>query len=199
MRKNRTGLTLLVLLGLVAGMSGLVVASVPLYRMICEVTGLGGTTRVAERGEERRTSDVVVTVLFDANVNKGLPWRFAPAQREMKVKLGEEALAFFTATNLSDQPVTGTATFNVTPAKAGPYFNKIECFCFTEQRLEPGQTVEMPVSFFVDPAMLDNENANEVRTITLSYTFFRAKDDAGAKAPVSPQAKASTPQQANTN
>lgn len=174
-RRNRA--TVAVLLGLMAGMSALVVASVPLYRMFCSLTGVGGTPRAAAAAPAV-SSERMVTVRFDTSTAKDLPWRFKPVQSEMKVHLGENALAFFRATNVSDQTITGTATFNVTPDKVGSYFNKIACFCFNEQRLGPGETAEMPVSFFVDPAMIENETTNEVQTITLSYTFFRAK---GAK------------------
>ncbi len=175
---RRDAATVLALLLVIAAMGGLVAASVPLYQLFCRVTGYGGTTQVqaAAPGAVTRT----VTVRFDASTAKGLDWRFRPAQREVTLRLGEDALAFYTATNASDHPITGTATFNVTPAKAGQYFNKIECFCFTEQRLEPGQTVEMPVTFFVDPALAEDENTAEVTTITLSYTFFEADKGRGS-------------------
>jgi len=158
-------------LAALAAMVGLVVASVPLYRLFCAVTGYGGTTRVAAAAPGATTRPI--TVRFDASVAKDLPWRFVPAQREIRTHLGEQVLAFYTATNTGTQPLVGTATFNVTPDKAGRYFNKIECFCFTEQRLEPGKSIEMPVTFFVDPALADDTLVNEVMTITLSYTFFR--------------------------
>ncbi|HLO76042.1 MAG TPA: cytochrome c oxidase assembly protein [Magnetospirillum sp.] len=158
-------------LAALAAMVGLVVASVPLYRLFCKVTGYGGATRVSAAAPG--AVDRVVTVRFDGSVSKNLPWRFRPDQREMTVHLGEQALATFSATNTGNTPIVGTATFNVTPDKAGRYFNKIACFCFTEQRLEPGETVDMPVTFFVDPALADDPYANEVTTITLSYTFFR--------------------------
>ncbi|CAA7613645.1 cytochrome c oxidase assembly protein [Magnetospirillum sp. UT-4] len=160
----------------VAAMLGLVAASVPLYDMVCRATGLGGATRTATAApgaEEAGAAAAVVTIRFDASVAKDLPWRFEPGQRQMRVHLGEQALAFFRATNTSSEPVVGTATFNVTPDRAGRYFNKIACFCFTEQRLEPGQSVDMPVTFFVDPAMADDAFAAQATTITLSYTFFR--------------------------
>lgn len=162
-----------VLLSLVAlaAMVGLVVGSVPLYRLFCKVTGYGGATQVAAAAPG--ATGHVVTVRFDASVAKGLPWRFTPEKRQMQVRLGEQVLAFYTATNTGSEPVVGTATFNVTPDKAGRYFDKIACFCFSEQRLEPGETVEMPVTFFVDPALADDPLASEVQTITLSYTFFR--------------------------
>ncbi len=173
-RKNaRVGLTLA---GVVIGMIGLSFATVPLYRLFCQVTGFGGTTQVAETVPQE-VSDRVIAVRFNADVNDKLPWRFGPLQREVKVQVGENRLAFYQAQNISDRAVTGTATFNVTPLKAGQYFSKIACFCFTEQRLEPGQEIDMPVSFFVDPAILDDPELDDVNTITLSYTFFRDLDD----------------------
>ncbi|MGE5516597.1 MAG: cytochrome c oxidase assembly protein [Bacteroidota bacterium] len=165
------GRVVMLSLAALAVMVGLVSASVPLYRLFCKLTGAGGLTQVAAAAPG--ATDRVVTVRFDASVAKGMPWRFQPTQREMQVHLGEQVLATYHATNTGAEPVVGTATFNVTPDKAGRYFDKIACFCFSEQRLEPGQTVDMPVTFFVDPALADDPNANEVRTITLSYTFFR--------------------------
>lgn len=157
----------------VAGMVGLTFAAVPLYRMFCQVTGWGGTTQQAEAAPAE-ISDAVVTVRFNADVAKGLPWVFRPLQDQVTVRLGESALAFYVAENRSDRPIVGTAAYNVTPTKVGSYFSKIECFCFTEQVLAPGQRVEMPVSFYVEPALADDRKVNEVRTITLSYTFFDA-------------------------
>lgn len=164
------------LAALILIMVGLTAASVPLYRLFCQVTGYGGTTQVAE--------DVVpgaveqsIRVRFDASIGDQLPWRFQPVEREIEVRIGEEKLAFYTAVNLSDQPIVGSATFNVTPHRAGPYFSKIACFCFTEQVLQPGQSVDMPVSFFVDPAILEDANTRDLDTITLSYTFFMLEDE----------------------
>jgi cytochrome c oxidase assembly protein subunit 11 len=177
---KRRRLTAFLLVGLVGGMVGLAFASVPLYRLFCQVTGYGGTPRV-EAGAEVGAPvgvEAFITVRFDANVNSALPWAFEPEQRQVRVRLGESALAHYRARNLSASPVVGTATFNVTPFKAAQYFAKIDCFCFTEQRLEPGQEIPMPVSFYVDPAILDDPDAREVRTITLSYTFFRAEGGA---------------------
>ncbi|MCR6630601.1 MAG: cytochrome c oxidase assembly protein [Magnetospirillum sp.] len=187
---GRNRMVVLVSLAALLAMIGLVVASVPLYRLFCKITGYGGTTRtsvVAPGATDRQ-----VTVRFDASVAKGLPWRFKPDQREMKVALGEQVLATYSATNTGSQPIVGTATFNVTPDKAGRYFNKIACFCFSEQRLEPGQSVDMPVTFYVDPALADDPYANEVTTITLSYTFFpkAAEDRATPAAPPAPARKA---------
>jgi cytochrome c oxidase assembly protein subunit 11 len=165
----------LVSLMALAFMVGLVVASVPLYQLFCRVTGYGGATRVAAAAPGMVGRPV--TVRFDASVTKGMPWKFEPVQRQITTRLGEEVLAVFRATNTGHEPIVGTATFNVTPDKAGRYFNKIACFCFSEQRLEPGETVEMPVTFFVDPAIAEDPDANEVNTITLSYTFFRKKPE----------------------
>ncbi len=176
-RNARTGFTLF---AVVLGMVGLSFASVPLYRLFCEVTGFGGTPQrvTAAPAPAQALSERVVTIRFNADVNARLPWSFQPVQSSMQVKIGEQALAFYRATNHSDRPVTGTATFNVTPDKAGPYFDKIQCFCFTEHRLAPGESVEMPVTFYVDPAILADPGLDDVGTITLSYTFFRAAADA---------------------
>ena len=159
-------------------MIGLAFAAVPLYDLFCKVTGFGGTTQVAEAAT-KPVGERTMRIRFNADVSGDLPWAFEPLQREVEVKVGEEKLVFYRATNRSAQPIVGTSTFNVTPDTAGIYFNKIQCFCFDEQRLEPGQTVDMPVYFFVDPAMADDPKLNDVSTITLSYTFFRAHDDPG--------------------
>jgi cytochrome c oxidase assembly protein subunit 11 len=157
-------------IGIVTGMVGLAYASVPLYRLFCQVTGFAGTTQRATL-PSTTTVDRKVTVRFDANVAPGLAWEFQPVVNTMEVSLGENGLAVYRVTNRSDKPIVGTATFNVTPEQAGAFFNKVQCFCFTEQRLEPGEQVEMPVSFFVDPAMLQDMDASRVKQITLSYTF----------------------------
>lgn len=175
-RKNRR--LMFGLFVVVGGMVGASYAAVPLYRIFCQVTGFGGTPNIA-RGPSATVSDRMMNVRFDSMVN-GLDWTFQPVKREVRVRVGETMVAFFRAHNNSDQPVTGAATFNVTPDKAGSYFSKIQCFCFTEQRLEPGQSVDMPVSFFVDPAISGDVNLDDVETITLSYTFFPVKAD-GAK------------------
>ncbi len=168
--------TAVVLGALVLGMGALAFASVPLYRLFCQVTGFGGTTQVAEAlpvAEGTR----LVKVRFNADVDPKLPWRFMPEEREVALRVGEQGLVFYKARNLAEAATVGTATFNVTPAKAGQYFNKVACFCFEERRLESGQEVAMGVSFFVDPAIEDDPNLAEVTTITLSYTFFRDLDD----------------------
>jgi len=177
-RRNRK--TLVGLLVLVAGMVGLAYASVPLYALFCQVTGYGGTTQRAESAPGT-VLEREITVQFNADVNNGLAgWSFRPNQRQVKVKLGETVLVSYRAENRSKEPLVGTAVFNVTPEKTGMYFSKIECFCFTEQLLQPGEAIDMPVAFFVDPALAENPNTEDVRTITLSYTFFRAKDGAAS-------------------
>lgn len=160
----------------VVGMVGLAYASVPLYRLFCQVTGYGGTTQTAE-ANAGVVLDRSMKIRFDANT-AGVPWIFKAAETEITVKIGENRLAFYEASNQSDKAVTGTATFNVTPLEAGAYFNKIDCFCFTEQTLKPGETVQMPVSFFVDPEIADDPELDDVRTITLSYTFFPGDEPA---------------------
>ncbi len=155
----------------VAAMGALSYAAVPLYRMFCQVTGYGGTTQKAEKASDR-VLDRVVTVRFDANVTPGMPWVFEPEQRTIRVKVGENILAFYKASNTSDKAITGEASFNVSPDIAGSYFAKIACFCFKEQTLAGGETVEMPVSFFVDPKIAEDREADGVHEITLSYTFY---------------------------
>ena len=164
--------TLAIILGVVAAMTALVAAAPTLYNTFCRVTGWGGTTQVAEAGA-RRVLDREITVRFDASTAKGLPWSFRPEQVSQTLKVGESGLAYYEATNTSDVPVIGTATFNVQPAKAGLYFMKVECFCFQSQRLEPGQSMSMPVVYFIDPEIADERRLDEVREITLSYTFYR--------------------------
>lgn len=159
------------------GMVGLSFAAVPLYRIFCARTGFAGTPQRAAAAPSNVTGEIV-RVRFDANVSPGLNWSFAPVQREMALHIGENKLAFFRATNLSSQTLTGTATFNVTPDIMGAYFTKIQCFCFQEQTLKPGETVDMPVSFYVDPAVLKDPDAKNIRDIALSYTFFRAQKTA---------------------
>lgn len=154
-----------------AGMVGLSFAAVPLYDLFCRVTGYGGTTQQSELG-----SDVIldkkITIDFDANTGKDMPWQFRPVERKVQIRIGETGIAFYEAMNPTDKEITGTASFNVTPQKVGQYFTKIECFCFTEQTLKPGESVDMPVTFYVDPDITKNINTKEVETITLSYTFF---------------------------
>lgn len=172
MRSGKTR-TVIALLAVIGAMATLTAFAVPLYQAFCRITGYGGTTQVAD-GPAARIVDRFITVRFNADVNSALPWRFQPAQDEIRVRLGEPTLAAYTARSLATVPVTGTATFNVTPAKAGVYFTKIECFCFTEQTLAPGQRADMPVSFYIDPELADDRGLDDVTTITLSYTFFKA-------------------------
>jgi len=171
-RKGRANKRLgIALAGIAAAMIGAAYASVPLYQLFCQVTGYGGTTQVAESAP-LAVGERVFKIRFNADVDPSLNWAFQPVEREMTVKVGESSLAFFHARNLSGRTTVGTATFNVTPLKAGQYFNKVQCFCFTEQQLAAGAEADMPVSFFVDPAIDDDPNLQEVKTITLSYTFF---------------------------
>ncbi len=162
---------------LVCVMVGLSFAAVPLYKIFCQVTGFGGTTQRVE-ANTGPVLDRMITVRFDSNTANGLAWRFKPVENTVDLKLGENKLAFYQATNMSNETLHGTATFNVTPEIAGGYFNKIECFCFTEQTLKPGQTVDMPVSFFIDPEIMKHSDAREIKEITLSYTFFPVKKTA---------------------
>lgn len=179
-RNRRVGLTALLF---ALAMLGLGYASVPLYRLFCQVTGFGGTT---QRASEAQASAVSlsgqnVTIRFDANVERTLPWQFHPERTTETIQLGGRRMAIYVARNLSHKPIAGTATFNVTPAQAGRYFNKIQCFCFNEQTLAPGQEMRMPVVYFVDPKMLDDPDAKDIQEITLSYTFHPIADD-GSKA-----------------
>lgn len=179
--------TAVVCLSVFTGMLGLAYASVPLYRLFCQVTGYGGTTQRAESVPDR-VLDRRMTVQFDANTGNGLQWRFEPVQRDMTVKVGESNMAYYRATNLSDKPVSGQAVFNVSPDEAGLYFNKIACFCFTEQTLQPGESVEMPVQFFIDPSIEDERDLYKLKTLTLSYTFYPTAE-AQALAPAADAAK----------
>lgn len=160
------------------GMVGAAYAAVPLYRLFCQATGFDGTPRIAT-APSTTIVDRTVTIRFDANVAPDLPWRFEPVQKTTEVKLGENTLAYFRATNTSDHAVHGMATFNVFPEQVAPFFNKLQCFCFTEQVLQPGESVDMPVSFFVDPQIASDKDAFWVRHITLSYTFYPVTPKAG--------------------
>ena len=161
------------------GMLGLGFAAVPLYEVFCRVTGYGGTTqRVGEaQAATIEATSQVMSIRFDSNVNSALPWSFKPEQAVDRVSVGARDMAIFIATNESDQPVVGTATFNVTPLLAGKYFNKVQCFCFSEQMLKPGQTVRMPVLYYVDPAIMEDPETKDIKEITLSYTFYRSTDE----------------------
>ena len=162
----------LVLFSLVGGMVGLSFASVPLYQLFCKVTGYGGTLNTEGVVASRKVLERTIKIHFDSNISPKLKWRFKPQQNEITVKLGEQKLAFYEAENISEKSLTGQAIYNVTPFKAAQYFSKIDCFCFTEQTLDAGQIVPMPVQFYVDPEILTDPNTKEITTITLSYTFY---------------------------
>ena len=166
--------TLFALAGISAGMGAMAWAAVPLYDLFCRVTGYAGTPQVATSGADR-VLEQTVSVRFDASTAAGMPWEFRPARTTMQVHPGETNLAFYQATNPTDRPITGTATFNVSPPIVGGYFVKIDCFCFQEQTLAPGQSARMPVTFYVDPAIADDAETRDIGTITLSYTFFEAE------------------------
>jgi len=179
-RKTRTAL---LAFGGALAMLGLGYAAVPLYELFCQVTGFGGTTQRASESEAATAERLgaaaggrTISVRFDASTARDVPWSFRPEQPTDTVTIGQRDMAIHLATNNSDQPITGTATFNVEPEQTGKYFNKIQCFCFTEQTLQPGQEVRMPVLYYIDPAILQDENAKNVEQITLSYTFHKAKD-----------------------
>lgn len=159
---------------LVLGMTMLTFASVPIYNLFCKVTGYGGTTKYTKIASNK-IGTKKITVRFDANVNKDLPWIFKSEQDEVSVTVGENNLVFYTAENKTDKPIIGTAIYNVTPHKAAKYFNKIQCFCFEEQLLKARQKMTMPVSFFIDQAMEEDPNLQDVDTITLSYTFYSVR------------------------
>ncbi|MES2156353.1 MAG: cytochrome c oxidase assembly protein [Pseudomonadota bacterium] len=179
-RRNRR--TLVAMAGVGLSMLALGFASVPLYRIFCEQTGFGGTTmRAAANVQVREATGHTMSIRFDSNVQPGMPWQFYPEHPTDTVTVGRKDMAIFIAKNMSDKPVTGTASFNVTPSQAGAYFTKIQCFCFTEQTLQPGQEVRMPVLYFVDPKILDDPDNKDTQQITLSYTFY----------PVEPGKKAS--------
>lgn len=175
--KAHRRLTIGALLAVMLAMFGLVAASVPLYRLFCQATGYGGTTQRASAAPDKAVAGRLITVRFDAQTAPDLGWEFRPQQASVTVHPGEEKLVAYRAVNRTAAPVTGTATFNVTPLKAGIYFDKLQCFCFTRQHLEPGQSADLTVSFFVDPDIVGDPNTKDVDTITLSYTMFRAKDD----------------------
>lgn len=158
-------------------MIGMSFAAVPLYDLFCRVTGFGGTTQVAEELPEN-VLERQVTVNFNANTSRMLPWDFRPEERSIRINIGQKGLTAYTARNQTARPLTGTAIYNVTPQKVGKYFHKIECFCFAEQTLGPGEQVNMPVMFFVDPAIADDPDMDDVKVITLSYTFFQAHTQA---------------------
>lgn len=172
-KNGRTGLWLC---GIVVGMVGMSYAAVPLYNLFCDVTGFGGTTQVSS-GPTGPVLEREVRVRFAATTNYDMPWDFRPEVREVTLNVGEQGFIAYEAKNPTEKPITGMATFNVTPLKAGYYFSKIQCFCFEQQTLAPGQEVSMPVMFYVDPAIAEDPNMDDVDVITLSYTFFRSDED----------------------
>lgn len=183
LEKKNTRTALFAFLGALA-MLGLGYAAVPLYQLFCQVTGFGGTTQRATDAEAdgaaARAAGQQISIRFDANTASDMPWTFKPVQVTDTIAIGQRELAFYTARNDSNVPITGTATFNVEPEQTGAYFSKIQCFCFTEQTLQPGEEIRMPVLYFVDPAILDDENARGVEQITLSYTFHKAIEQTAA-------------------
>ena len=190
LRKRRT---VLAAAGAIAAMLTVTAYSPSLYRLFCEVTGYNGTTQKSAEAPAAAT-ERVVTIRFTAETQAGLPWRFAPVEREIKVKVGEQRLAHYVAENTSGETITGIAIFNVAPLKAGRYFDKIACFCFDEQTLGPRQRADMPVSFYVDPKILADRNLDDVHTITLSYTFTRAvRQKQAARPGAEPAARGNTP------
>jgi len=171
-----------VCLAFFGGMVGMAYAAVPLYAMFCQITGYGGTTQRVEQYSDK-VLDRKITVRFDANVSGGLPWDFQPVARDVTMNIGETTLAHYKATNLFGTPASGRATFNVSPQLAGAYFNKVECFCFTDTALKPGETLDMPVVFYVDPEIVNVPELKDITTITLSYTFFPIDGEPVAQRP----------------
>ena len=169
--KKAKNKTLIQTVSVVIFMGAMAWASVPFYDWFCRVTGFGGITQVAESGSDTVLSETM-KVRFDASLERNMPWEFKPAQREMEIQIGATGLAFYEAYNPTDRPVAGTASYNVTPYEAGGFFSKIDCFCFEEQILMPGERVQMPVTFFVDPEIVDDRDAKYTKVITLSYTFY---------------------------
>jgi len=172
--------TLAWLVAVVLGMGAMAWAAIPLYNIFCRVTGFGGTTQVSEAGSEV-ILDRTITVRFNSSVGGGMPCQFAPEHTTKDLRIGETGLAFYKAHNPTDRAITGTATFNVTPLSVGGYFTKIDCFCFTEQTLAPGETAMMPVTFYVDPEIVEDAETVGVNTITLSYTFFETEPEPAAR------------------
>jgi cytochrome c oxidase assembly protein subunit 11 len=173
-KRAGNGTILVLCLVFVFGMVGMAYAAVPLYRIFCQVTGYNGTTQRVEQYSDT-ILDRTMNVTFDANTSNGLNWDFQPVDKSITPKIGETVQVNFTATNRSPVATTGTAVFNVTPMEAGAYFNKVECFCFTETTLQPGETLEMPVVFFIDPEIVKARETMNIHTLTLSYTFYPSK------------------------
>ncbi|XP_058069373.1 cytochrome c oxidase assembly protein COX11, mitochondrial isoform X1 [Magnolia sinica] len=184
-RERSSQTTFLYLMGLVCAMVGCTYAAVPLYRRFCQATGYGGTVqrresveeKIARHAQDGTTTSRELVVQFNADVADGMPWKFVPTQREVRVKPGESTLAFYTAENRSSTPITGVSTYNVTPMKAAVYFNKIQCFCFEEQRLLPGEQIDMPVFFYIDPEFETDPRMDGINNLILSYTFFKVGEE----------------------
>lgn len=175
-KKTSNGSILVLCLVFVCGMVGMAYASVPLYRLFCQVTGYNGTTQRVEQYSDV-ILDKTMKVTFDSNTSNGLNWDFRPVDRQVEPRIGETIQVNFKATNRSPVATTGTAVFNVTPMEAGAYFNKVQCFCFTETTLQPGETLEMPVVFFIDPEIVKARETKNIHTLTLSYTFYPSKTE----------------------
>ena len=187
-RRRRNGATVLLLVSVVAGMVGMSFASVPLYRLFCSATGFGGTTQRAVAAPTRIASGLI-TVRFEAQIAPGLDWEFRPLTDEISVHPGAQNQVFFRAVNRTTASVTARAIYNVTPTKAGIYFDKLQCFCFNNQTLAPGASVDMGVAFFVDPDILTDPSTSEVRSITLSYTMFRVPESTPPTASAAPRTR----------
>lgn len=187
---NRNRRVALIALGVALAMLALGFAAVPLYRMFCQVTGFGGTTQRSSEAQANgvKVLDRTISVRFDGNVESGMPWKFGPEQVTQDMRIGEKRLAYYVVENLSDKPITGVASFNVEPAYAGLFFHKVQCFCFNQQTLQPGQKLRMPVLYYVDPAIVDDKDASGVRQITLSYTFHTSVDQSAATGKVASKA-----------
>ena len=178
MEYKKKKFTVISVLLVIFGMISLSYAAVPLYDLFCRTTGFGGTpVDISQISDTKNSENLTINVLFNSDVARGLNWNFIPAQRKQVVKLGENNLAFYKAKNSSPNVVTGVATFNVTPPKVGKYFTKIDCFCFEEQTLTSGEEVEMPVNFYIDPKIALDPNTKDVKSITLSYTFFNSSEE----------------------
>jgi len=180
-RLSRNARTGVIMFAIVFSMVGVAYASVPLYRLFCQLTGFNGTPQIAAGARAPGATARTISIRFDGNVDPHLPWTFRPEQPHITIPIGERNIAFYDARNASGVPVTGQAVFNVTPAQAGRYFTKIQCFCFTEQTLQPFQDVRMPVTFYVDPAILNDPDARDISEITLSYTFYKVDRQASAR------------------
>ncbi len=172
MRVSANKRVVLSLVAIVAFMGAMGFAAVPFYNWFCAVTGYGGTTASASSGPSGEILEQTMIVRFDASKERGMPWTFKPVQRQMEIRIGEVGLAFYEAHNPTDRVIAGTASYNVAPFTAGGFFTKIDCFCFTQQVLQPGETVLMPVTFYIDPEIVNDRDGRRVESITLSYTFY---------------------------